>query len=137
MKTTTMHLSRTLEPILLATLVLAAIVMLLPRLSEAAVFRSVQVGAVHAGAGRAEAPSAIRCDLPLVPARAVEVRSIGRQRVVVRNEYPSAGHRAAGHSVACQPAASHLSAWHGTSHAAGPRIAGHRHSHRHTHRQRH
>jgi hypothetical protein len=82
--------TRTLQQVLMAILVLAAAVLLLPDRSEAA-------GGAAARRGRRPlAVQAHRCSLaPVVTARHVVVQSVGRQRIVVRNEMPSARHGAA------------------------------------------
>lgn len=71
--------SRTLQQVLLAVLVVVAVVMLLPDRSEASI-----------GSRSGRRPAALqahRCCLPpQVPTRQVVVRSVGRQRIVVRND---------------------------------------------------
>ncbi len=79
----TLTIPRTLGNVLLATLVLTALVIFAPSRSEAGIRVSARLGSVRISVN----PDPC-CTVPNTALRKVVVRSSGRERIVVRNEYP-------------------------------------------------
>ena len=82
MNTKSITMTRTLRHVLLAALILTGLALLLPGRSEAAIRINARIGAV-----RIDVNSDPCCTAPAVVQRHVVVRSIGRERVVIRNDY--------------------------------------------------
>jgi len=83
MNTYSLTITRTLSYVILATLILAALVMLVPNHSEAAIRVNARIGTL-----RITTHADPCCTVPVVASRRVVVRSSGRERIVVRNDYP-------------------------------------------------
>ncbi len=83
MNTYNLKFTKTLSQLILAILILTAVTLLAPGRSEAA-FRI----AARVGPARVAVASDPCCIMPVKARRNVVVRSAGRQRIVVRNDYP-------------------------------------------------